>query len=245
MKTPATLASLPLLVLAACASPAERRAPPAVAGAAVEAGPARAERPVDPAVARAQFERIKGLAGEWSGAFGEGAEAGTGETRFRVTAGGSTVEETLFPGTPHEMITMYHLDGGQLVLTHYCAAQNQPRMVARSGAADRDAKTIRFDFAGLGNGDPTRDGHMHEAEITIDGNSLKTAWTFYQDGKPAEVARFDLKRKEKPAARAEGASGSTLLGASWDRDGDGTIDGGVYDRIIVDKFAYERSRSAR
>ena len=194
MKTPTLLLTLPL-ALAACASSPERRAPPTVAGAAVEAGPARAERPADAAVASAQFERIKGLAGAWSGTFGEGAEAGAGETGFRVTAGGSVVEERLFPGTPQEMVTMYHLDGGELVLTHYCAARNQPRMVARSGAADRDSKTIRFDFASLGNGDAAKDGHMHQAEITIDGDSLKTAWTFFVEGKPAEVARFDLRRK--------------------------------------------------
>lgn len=197
MKTPALLASLSLLALAACATSSERRAPPAAAGAAVEAGPARTERPVDAAVAKAQFERLKSLAGEWSGTFGEGAEAGPGETRFRLTAGGSVVEETLFSGTPHEMVTMYHLDGGSLVLTHYCAAQNQPRMVARSSAADRDSKTIRFDFASLGNGDAAKDGHMHQAEMTIDGDSLKTAWTFFVEGKPAEVAKFDLRRKAK------------------------------------------------
>jgi len=32
----------------------------------------------------------------------------------------------------HEsMVTMYHLDKGRVMMTHYCSAQNQPRMQAR------------------------------------------------------------------------------------------------------------------
>ena len=149
-------------------------------------------------VARAQFERIRSLAGAWKGTFGSGESVGPGETRFRLTAGGSAVEEVLFPGTPHEMVTFYHLDGERLVLTHYCSAGNQPRMVARSGARDLGAKTIRFDFAGATTLASPYAGHMHEAELTIDDDRLTTRWTFYEGGEPAEVARFDLVRAETP-----------------------------------------------
>ena len=181
-----------------------------------------------PGVARVQFERIVALAGDWSGKFGEGAEAGPGATKFRVTAGGSVVEETLFAGTSHEMVTMYHLDGGRLVLTHYCAAGNQPRMVARSTEADRDSKTIRFDFAGAGNLASPDDGHMHEAVMTIDGDHLVSAWTFYEKGEPTEVARFDLRRKTATAAEATGSTEPALLGDA---------DGGLFDRIVVDQLS--------
>ena len=47
----------------------------------------------------------------------------------RTTGGGSAVTETLFPGTAHEMMSVYHMDGDDLVLTHYCAGGNQPRMM--------------------------------------------------------------------------------------------------------------------
>ena len=50
---------------------------------------------------------------------------------YRVTAAGSAVMEVLFPGTDHEMVTVYHQDGDDLILTHYCAAGNQPRMKCR------------------------------------------------------------------------------------------------------------------
>ena len=78
------------------------------------------------------FDRLKSLEGTWTGRSGwdEGADKGAGEVTviYKVTAAGSAVQETLFPGTPHEMVTMYHMDGADLMLTHYCAAGNQPRM---------------------------------------------------------------------------------------------------------------------
>jgi hypothetical protein len=40
---------------------------------------------------------------------------------YRVTGAGSAVVETLFPGTPHEMVTVYHARKGVLCMTHYCA----------------------------------------------------------------------------------------------------------------------------
>ena len=102
--------------------------------------------PAQAIVARAQFKKIKSLAGTWVPA--DESEMKT-NVIYRVTAGGSTVEETLFPGRPDEMVTMYHMDGDSLVLTHYCAAQNQPRMRALSSA---DPNEIRFAFSGLSNG---------------------------------------------------------------------------------------------
>ena len=54
---------------------------------------------------------------------------------FRVTAGGSAVEETVFPGTEQEMVTLYFVRDGRLQLTHYCMAGNQPHMLAQPAKA--------------------------------------------------------------------------------------------------------------
>ncbi len=81
-----------------------------------------------PTPAQAAFERLKGLAGEWRGRIGDREKGPAATVLFRTTAADHTVMETLFPGTAHEMVTMYHLEEGKLVLTHYCAAGNQPRM---------------------------------------------------------------------------------------------------------------------
>src|SRR4051812_11604246 len=93
---------------------------------------------------KAAFARLKSLAGEWKVAELDGVHGQhDGKITYKVTAGGSTVMETFFPGSDHEMVSMYHLDGDELVLTHYCAAKNQPRM-----KLDRQASTPdRYLFA--------------------------------------------------------------------------------------------------
>ena len=112
---------------------------------------------------------------------------------YRVTAAGSAVVETLFPGTPHEMVTMYTLDRGTLVLTHYCAMRNQPHMRARPGAAPNE---VVFDFAGGANIDPKQDTFMHDARfVFVDADHVRGEWTGWSAGKPTGKTVFDMERK--------------------------------------------------
>ncbi len=78
--------------------------------AGVAAAPAGAAVKPTGVDGKAALERLKTLAGEWRGhvVTEDGPPA---EVVYSVTAGGSTVTEKLFPGTAHEMVTMYHLDG--------------------------------------------------------------------------------------------------------------------------------------
>jgi hypothetical protein len=81
------------------------------------------------------FERMRDLAGGWKGTWEwSGARTGSGELRvnYRVTGGGSALVEDLLMSesdTP-TMTTVYHLDGPDLRMTHFCAAMNQPRLKA-------------------------------------------------------------------------------------------------------------------
>src|SRR5438034_10298506 len=89
------------------------------------------------------LERLKKLAGTWVEADKDGKPTDKVVSVIRVTAGGSAVHETLFPGQPHEMMSLYHLDGKDVVMTHYCVLGNQPRMKADpKSAPDR----IHFAF---------------------------------------------------------------------------------------------------
>ena len=147
--------------------------------------------------ARAGFERMKSLAGDWSGPGGPGAEMELIEVRYRVTAGGSVVEETIMPGTAHEMVTMYYLDGDRLMLTHYCTAGNQPTMISIPGSKNAGAPTLRFEFASATNMDDSNAGHMHEAVYTFVGkDQLQSTWTYWSEGKPGHQANFNLTRKK-------------------------------------------------
>lgn len=141
-----------------------------------------------------QFERLKSLAGEWVTI--EGGEAPPGSiVRYEVTSAGSALLETLFVGTPNEMRTVYYLDRGQLVLVHYCAAGNQPRMRALPSTSPDE---LAFDFDGGSNVDLEHGLHMHAAKFHFSaGAQLETEWTHWQDGKAGGTVRFLLARSWK------------------------------------------------
>jgi hypothetical protein len=145
--------------------------------------------------ALAAFELFRGLAGEWVAAEdGEMFHKGDVVARYAVTAAGSAVVETVFPGTPHEMVTVYHADGPDLVLTHYCMEGNQPRMRAKN------PKGSRFDFAFDGGTgiNPKKDRHMNSASVEFVGlDELRTVWTEIEAGQPVFVAKSRLVRKPR------------------------------------------------
>src|SRR5215203_87185 len=81
--------------------------------------------PVPPT--NAALEKMKQLAGTWLLVGEDGKPTEQVASVIKVTAGGSAVHETLFPGQPHEMISVYTIDGLDMVMTHYCVLGNQPR----------------------------------------------------------------------------------------------------------------------
>ena len=134
--------------------------------------------------AQAGLERLKKLAGTWVVADKDGKPTDQVVSVVRVTAAGSAVHETLFPGQPHEMVSVYHCDGPDLVMTHYCALGNQPHMKADPKSP---ANQIRFQFAGGSNLDPAKDMHMHEGTVTfIDDDHIEWSGVCWEGGKPAK-----------------------------------------------------------
>lgn len=150
--------------------------------------------------AQAAFDRLAEMAGTWTGGAegeGEAEEEALGlkvKHTFQVSAAGNVIMETMNPGTDHEMINMYHLDGDDLVLTHYCAGGNQPRMriVAEKSTADH----FVFDYDGGTNLDPATDPHIHAANLTFGDGTLESVWIPYNAGEPAGKMAFHLTRAE-------------------------------------------------
>ncbi len=137
-----------------------------------------------PAPTNSGLEKMKKLAGTWLAADKDGNPTDQVVSIIKVTAGGSAVHETLFPGQPHEMVSVYTTDGPDLVMTHYCVLGNQPRMKA---AAESPANQIRFEFAGGFNLDPKKDKHMHAATLTIvDDDHIEIAGEAWDGGAPAK-----------------------------------------------------------
>ena len=127
--------------------------------------------------AKASFENLKALAGQWDAKDPSGKQQ---TITWKVVSGGSVLMESV---QEESMVTMYHVDNNRLLLTHYCAAQNQPRMQA---TVSDDGKTFTFDFIDATNLASPNDGHMHNAVYTfIDNDHFKTSWTFEKDQKDA------------------------------------------------------------
>ncbi len=125
------------------------------------------------------FDFFRALEGEWEGSSTKGW---TDKTSFRTIAGGSVVVSTSFDAHPGEtMMTMFHLDSGRLLLTHYCVAKNQPRLAATT----IEPKERRIVFTWLdGTGLASRDtGHMDQAVFEFqDPDHFTSKWTWYQNG---------------------------------------------------------------
>jgi len=175
MRTYRSLCVLAVAALAVCLA----------AGARAEEGKAKAS----------QLDALKRLAGDWSCKMKHGDAEHDATVSYKVTSGGSAVQETISGGTEHEMVTMYCQDGNDVVLTHYCMLGNQPRMKAeRGGPADK----LTFKFTGAGNLKSENDPHMHDMTLEILGEDhAKAIWTLYKDGKPAWTATLDMTRKKK------------------------------------------------
>ncbi len=130
----------------------------------------------------AAFERFKSLEGTWHATRPDGR---TAETEFEITAGGTVLLERYSnPAMPGggKMVTAYHLDGGALVLTHYCIARNQPTL--RAERYDASTGEVQFEFVRATNLASPGAGHMRRAMYRIqDRDHFTTEWEFFQDGK--------------------------------------------------------------
>jgi hypothetical protein len=132
----------------------------------------------------AGLEKLKKLAGTWVVADKDGKPTDQVASIIKVTAGGSVVHETLFPGQPHEMVSIYTVDGNDLIMTHYCVLGNQPRMKADPNSPSNQ---IVFRFIGGGNLDAKKDKHMHEGTLTIvDNDRLEVNGVAWENGGPAK-----------------------------------------------------------
>ena len=166
-----------------------------LAGTCLAADPPSAAkaRPAAPGISAADaFARMKTLVGEWAGKAGEGQGDADVRVVYRLTGAGSALVETLSPGSPHEMITVYHLDGDRLMMTHYCAAGNQPRMTLTAASTPQE---LVFAFSGATNLKSDKDMHMHDLSIRfVDPDHIVGEWVSFQDGRKAGTTTFSVAR---------------------------------------------------
>ena len=135
----------------------------------------KSERPIDAAAA---FSRLKTLVGGWEA----DTKMGRAHVSYEVVAGGTSLLERESGEKMPVMLTLYHVDGDRLLLTHYCMAGNQPRMQARR--FDPGTGKIEFQFLDATGLTTPGAGHMHNASFRfVDDRHFQSEWQFYEDGK--------------------------------------------------------------
>ena len=143
-----------------------------------------------PYVGSTEFQRMKSLAGAWEG---ENPMSPLGKMKvvYEVTSNGSAVVERLDPGTPHEMVSVYHDEKGKLAMTHYCAIGNQPKLALESSSADK----IALGFAKSNVINPKKEDHMHSLALTFQGpDQMTQEWAGYSKGKLQKPMTLTLTR---------------------------------------------------
>ena len=122
---------------------------------------------------------LKFLVGEWKGTDADGKSY---QTTYALSSGGTSLSETLTTPDSPPMTTMYYSDGDQLMLTHYCSLNNQPRM--RAGGVKEGDKFITFTFVDATNLKNPTDVHMHQLSIEVkDHDHFTQTWTLSKAGK--------------------------------------------------------------
>ena len=147
--------------------------------------------PLPPYSGSKEFQRMKALAGVWEGTSDMSKEGEKVRVEYRLSSGGSSIVETLFPGKPEEMVSVYYDNKGQLTMTHYCALRNQPRMKLTNA----DAQNLNFMFVDGTNIDPKKDAYMRSLTISfVDKDHIIQKWTLFVEGKEKGTSVFKLSR---------------------------------------------------
>ena len=136
------------------------------------------------------LDRFKSLSGVWAG---KGAHGETAEVTYRLIAGGTAVMADIKMGD-EAMTSLFYVDKGRLLMTHFCPSNNQPRMQA---VIDPGGKTVTFDFLDATNLPSPEAGHMHKVVYAFaDGDHYSEDWTWKHAGKDSHF-QFEMQRKQQ------------------------------------------------
>jgi hypothetical protein len=141
-----------------------------------------------------EFETMKKLIGTWEGKAGMGKGMEPVKVTYELTSAGNAILERLFPGTPHDMVTVYYDFDGKLNMVHYCSLGNQPHMELVNSAGGSLEFVLPEKNPGLS---LLKEMHMHSLRITIDGeDSITHNWTLYDNGEKKSVEVIKLVRSK-------------------------------------------------
>jgi hypothetical protein len=143
----------------------------------------------------AAFQKLSALVGDWQGSYewtGARHDGGKMNVHYYLTGNGSALVEDLSTGDTPSMTTVYHLDNGDLRLTHYCAARNQPRLKATK--IDLGKGTMEFTFVDVTNVPSLAAPFVHGLDVKVaNADQLELTFHFESAGKKSDE-HISLKR---------------------------------------------------
>lgn len=135
--------------------------------------------------AQAAFARLSQLAGDWEGQFANGRRH---TVNYRLSAGGTVLVETWALAPGRESITVYYVDGDELLATHYCPQGTQPRLRL---VGDADGR-LSFDLRDGGNLALPGKSHQQAFWLEFPGkDAYRRSETYVENGQPAQSGKAD------------------------------------------------------
>jgi hypothetical protein len=130
--------------------------------------------------AGAGLERMKSLLGSWKGKDAHGKSV---EVTYTYVADSTAIMESLdIGGSMENMVTVYTLNNGNTVLTHYCSMGNQPRM--KLDGSKSSENSLVYAYVDATNVKSERDPKMHDLTLTFkDKDHFSQEWILRIEGK--------------------------------------------------------------
>lgn len=139
--------------------------------------------------------RLAALNGDWAGTVewtGARTSRGTMNARYSTTGFGSAVVETLISDGVPAMTTVYHTDGPDLRMTHYCGARNQPRL--KASKIDLAGNAVDFVFVDATNLSSPAAPHVTGLELRFGDEDHVTLTFLFEEGEKRSRERIALQR---------------------------------------------------
>jgi hypothetical protein len=148
----------------------------------------------------AALTRLAALTGDWQGSFewtGARTSRGAMNARYSTTGYGSAVVETLSVDGVSAMTSVYHTDGPDLRMTHYCGARNQPRL--KASRIDLASGAIDFGYVDATNLSSPDAPHVNGLEIRFGDADHVTLTFLFEGGGKSSRERISLERARPKA----------------------------------------------
>ncbi len=141
------------------------------------------------------FEQLKqGLVGEWTGTL-QPIDKPVAATFYLSGNGSALVEDIRRLDKDWRMLTVYHLNGAELRLTHFCSFRNQPRLRATTASQEGEGLEIEFDLVDVTNLAESGPRYTHRMLVSlIDPDHASVTYFGFEQGKETGYLTAELER---------------------------------------------------